>query len=358
MTAGKVLIPAFTAHPDVDRAWLDNGFELDFALPADERAHGRWAFERADMRAQWMDRAVAARLPQARVLCAVGVKGHLPVTAPMLDAAKKLEVIYIGAAGFDRIDIEAATERGIVVFNAPGGNAVGVSEHAMGLMLALTRRIEATSRYSRETGQWARQFSMTTTPGIGSLKGKTLGLVGYGFIGRHLAHQALHGFGMRVIAHDPFFDPLEAQRQGVQLLHSLDDMLAASDFVSIHVPWNENTHRLIGAKQLARMKPTAYLINTARGPIVDTGALMEALEARRIAGAGLDCVDPEPLPEGHPLYRMDNVIVTPHIGGAGQEDIANADIVATNLAIDFLKGRGARNAVNPAAAQRPRRTDA
>jgi len=352
MKGGKVFIPAFTAHPDVDRAFIEGGFELDFALPAQEREFGRWAYERADGRTALMEAALDARLSEARALCAVGVKGHLPVTAEMLARAEKLEVIYVGAAGYDRIDVKAATERGIPVFNAPGGNAIGVAEHALGLMLSLTRRIDATSRYGRETGKWARQFTMTSTPKLGVLNGKTLGLVGYGFIGRQLAQQARLGFGMRVVAYDPFFDPLEAERQGVSLAPGLDDVLEAADFVSIHVPWNEATNRLIGAQQLARMKPTAYLINTARGPIVDTAALVEALDRRRIAGAGLDCVDPEPLPDAHPLYRMDNVIVTPHIGGASQEDIERADIVASRLAIDFLQGRGARNAVNPDAAAR------
>ncbi len=347
MSSGKVFIPAFTANPDVDQAFADAGFELDFALSAQERAHGRWAFERADMRSAQMEAALAERLPMARILCAIGVKGHLPVTAQMMDAAKKLEVIYVGAAGYDRIDVAAATQRGIPVFNAPGGNAIGVSEHALGLMLSLTRRIDATSRFGRETGTWARQFTMTSTPSLSVLRGKTLGLVGYGFIGRQLAHSARLGFGMQVVAYDPFFDRLEAGRQGVRLVHELGDLLATSDFVSIHVPWNDTTQGLIGAKQLACMKPTAYLINTARGPIVDTQALIAALEAHTIAGAGLDCVDPEPLPDGHPLYRMHNVIITPHIGGASQEDIARADIVAAGLVLDFIRGHGARNAVNP-----------
>ncbi|MGE4242745.1 NAD(P)-dependent oxidoreductase [Ramlibacter sp.] len=349
MTGGKVFIPAFTAHPDVDRVFADNGFELDFALSAEERALGRWAYERADLRSEIMEAALAERLGDARVLCAVGVKGHLPVTAEMLERAKKLEVIYLGAAGYDRVDLKAATARGIPVFNAPGGNAIGVSEHAMGLMLALARRIDATARYSRETGKWARQFTMLSTPRLSVLHGKTLGLVGYGFIGRHLADKARLGFGMRVIAYDPYFDPLEAERHGIELFHDLDAMLAASDFVSIHVPWNEATQGLINAERLARMKPTAYLVNTARGPIVDTPALVEALTKRTIAGAGLDCVDPEPLPDDHPLYRMENVIVTPHIGGAAQEDIEQADRVAARLAVDYLKGRGARSAVNAAA---------
>jgi D-3-phosphoglycerate dehydrogenase len=338
--------------PETPRAFQDAGFELDFALSEDERSHGRWAFERAEMRSAITQKALAERLGQARVLCANDVTGHLPVTAAMIREADKLEVIYIGAAGFDKIDIAAATDRGIVVFNAPGGNAIGVSEHALALMLNLARRVDATARYSRETGEWARKFAMTSTPPIIELNGNTLGLVGFGFIGRHLAQKARLGFDMRVVAYDPFFDKLEARRLGVELLHDLDEVLAQSDFVSLHTPWNASTEGLIGRAQFRTMKNTAYLINTARGPIVDTDALIEALENGEIAGAGLDCVHPEPLPAGHKLFRMDNVIVSPHIGGAGSEDIKRSEVVAARLAIDFLQGRGARHAVNPKALAR------
>jgi len=336
-------------HPDSPRVLREAGFELDFALSEEERSHGRWAFERARMRGDITQKALAERLSEARVLCANDVTGHLPVSAEMIRRADKLETIYIGAAGFDKIDIDAATERGIVVFNAPGGNAIGVAELALALMLSLARRVDATAKYSRDSGKWARQFAMSTTPSIGELHGKTLGLVGFGFIGRHLADKARLGFNMRVVAYDPFFDRLEAQRLGVELLHSLDDMLAQSDFVSLHTPWNAATTGLIGAGQFKAMKKSAYLINTARGPIVDTDALIDALEHGEIAGAGLDCVEPEPLPDGHKLFRMNNVVVTPHIGGAGGEDIKRSELVAVRLAVGFLQGRGARHAVNPKA---------
>lgn len=352
MSSGKVLIPGFIMNPQTHQEFLNAGFELDFALSEDERSHGRWAFERAGMRSDITQRALAERLHEARVLCANDVTGHLPVTADMISRADKLEVIYIGAAGFDRIDAAAATERGIVIFNAPGGNAIGVSEHALALMLTLARRVDATSRHSRETGRWARQFAMTSTPSIAELHGNTLGLVGFGFIGRQLAEKARLGFNMRVVAYDPFFDKLEARRLGVELLHDLHDVLAQSDFVSVHTPLNASTRGLIGAEEFKAMKKTAYLINTARGPIVDSVALVEALQCGRIAGAGLDCTDPEPLPDGHQLFHMHNVVVTPHVGGACGEDIKRSELVAARLAIEFLQGHGARHACNPKALEK------
>ncbi len=339
-------------NPQSQLAFLAAGFELDFALSEEERGHGRWAFERAAARSMITQKVLAERLSEARVLCGNDVTGHLPVTAEMIRAADKLETIYIGAAGFDKIDTAVATERGVVVFNAPGGNAIGVSEHALTLMLTLARRVDATSRYSRDTGHWARQFAMTSTPPIGELHGNTLGLVGFGFIGRQLADKARLGFNMRVVAYDPFFDKLEAKRLGVELLHDLNDVLAQSDFVSLHTPLNKATEGLMGAKQFRTMKNSAYLINTARGPIVDTNALIDALDKGEIAGAGLDCTEPEPLLEGHKLFRMNNVVITPHVGGASAEDIKRSELVAVQLAIDFLQGRGARHAANPKAVPR------
>jgi phosphoglycerate dehydrogenase-like enzyme len=352
VSSGKVLIPGFMMNPDTRRAFADAGFELDFALSEEERSHGRWAFERAAMRSEITQKALAERLHEARVLCANDVTGHLPVTADMIRRADQLEVIYIGAAGFDKIDAAAATERGIVIFNAPGGNAIGVSEHALALMLTLTRRVDAASRYSRETGKWARQYAMTSTPAIGELHGKTLGIVGFGFIGRHLADRARLGFQMRIVAYDPFFDRLEAERLGVELVHDLHELLAQSDFVSLHTPLNAATEGLIGREEFKVMKPSANLINTARGPIVDTDALIEALENRQIAGAGLDCTEPEPLPDNHKLFTMQNVVLTPHVGGACAEDIKRSELVAARLAIEFLQGRGARHAANPRAVER------
>ncbi len=156
---------------------------------------------------------------------------------------------------------------------------------------------------------------MQTPPRLSLLSGKTLTIIGFGFIGRTIAQICRQGFGMQVVAFDPFFDSIEADRLGVTLVDDLHEALAAGDYVSINTPFNAETAALIGAKELATMKDTAFLVNTARGGVVDPDALLAALRERTIAGAALDVTDPEPLPPGHPLFDLDNVILTPHLGG-------------------------------------------
>lgn len=154
-------------------------------------------------------------------------------------------------------------------------------------------------------------------------------------------------FGMRVLAYDPYFDPSEAERLGVTLVEELDELLGASDFVSLNCPLTPATQQLIGADQLSAMKPTAYLVNAARGPVVDTAALVKALEGGAIAGAGLDVTDPEPLPEGHPLFDLDNVVLTPHIGGISAESLARNAVATSNDVLAVLGGRRPKKLANP-----------
>jgi D-3-phosphoglycerate dehydrogenase / 2-oxoglutarate reductase len=350
MPAGKVLIPAFAGDPEVERMFVAAGFELDFALAEQERAHGRVAPDRIVARKEALAAALPGRLPQAVALNGMGLGEHLPITADMIGQADKLAVIFIGAAGYDRIDVEAATARGILVFNAPGGNADVVAEHALGLMLALSRRISDVDRHLHTRKTWiARQQIQATRPALGMLKGRTLGLVGFGFVGRHLAQRALAGLGMKIIAHDPFFDALEADRLGVRLTDTLNELLAEADVVSLHTPLTPKTRHLIDANALARMKKTALLINTSRGEVLETDSLVDALRNGVIAGAGLDVTEPEPLPDGHPLFEIDNAIVTPHIAGTAPETFARSAIIAASLALQALRGEKPMHIVNPAA---------
>ena len=351
MTATKkVLIPTFLLHPDADAllAGADD-IEVIYGLDEAERAIGLAGTDRFVQREEAVARALDRYLPEVHALHAIGPLGHLPVTAAMLARADELEVVFISAAGTDKIDVETATERGVLVVNAVGANAPAVAEHAVGLMLALCRRIADTDRFAHVYQRVDPVRVMQTPPRLSLLGGKTLTIVGYGFIGRSLAQICRHGFGMDVVAFDPFFDPIEAERQGVPLVDDLHQALAQGDFVSINTPFSPATTGLIGVAELAAMKPSAFLVNTARGGVVDPDALLAALQEGTIAGAALDVTEPEPLPDGHPLFSLEHVILTPHIGGNASEVFRASSMTPVRLVLEALRGRRPRHLVNPAA---------
>ncbi len=235
----------------------------------------------------------------------------------------------------------------MLVINAVGANAPAVAEQAIGLMLALCRRICDTDRYAHANKRVEPLRVMQTPPRLSMLGGKVLAIIGYGFVGRSIARIAMQGFGMDVVAYDPYFDPIEAERQGVTIVDDLHQVLERADFVSVNTPFGPETTALIGAKELAVMKPSAYLVNTARGGVVDTDALVTALTDRTIAGAGLDTTDPEPLPDGHPLFDLDNVVLTPHVGGNAPEVFRASSVTPVRLTLDALRGKRPRHLVNP-----------
>ncbi|WP_120493808.1 NAD(P)-dependent oxidoreductase [Microbacterium phyllosphaerae] len=249
-----------------------------------------------------------------------GIFGYGQVTAETMRQAPRLRVVMTPSSGAEAIDVAAATAQGVAVINAAGAAYVPVAEHVMGLALSLVKLISRSDRETHATGHQRSNGELINAGLMPSvLWRKTLGIVGYGFIGRSVAQKAIRGFDMDVVAFDPFFDPVEAGMQGVRLVGTLDELLEISDIVSVNSPHTPETEKLIDARALARMKNSAYLINCARGPIVDTDALVDALRAGEIAGAGLDVTEPEPLPDGHPLIGMENVILTPHIGGVAAE---------------------------------------
>lgn len=238
---------------------------------------------------------------------------YTPITARVIDAAKQLKGIVKYGVGIDAIDIEAAKARKIPVVNVPEYAEETVAEGAFALMIALAKKLRPLQKAMDSQGwvwpneQW-----------IGSdISGKTLGLVGFGRIGRSMARMAGKGFNARVLAYNPGMPEERMRTAGVEKCDDLHDMLAQSDFVSIHATLSPQTHHVIGADELSVMKPTAILINTARGALVDEAALVRALQAGQIAGAGLDVFSAEPLVKsGHPLsplFAMDNVILTPHL---------------------------------------------
>jgi D-3-phosphoglycerate dehydrogenase len=265
------------------------------------------------------------------------IAGSDPFTSTVLRSAGQLKVIARTGVGYDAIDLAAASEAGVAVCNVPGVNRRSVAELAIAFMLMSGRRI-APNMHDVRDGGWTRQ-------GGRELGTATLGIVGLGAIGKTVAKLA-HGFGMTVVAHDPWWDAGFAEAQNIAR-RSLDELLAESDFVSLHIALTDDTHHLIDAQALARMKPTAHLINTARGPIIDEAALIEALCANRIAGAALDVVEHEPLPADSPLRSLTNVILTAHIGGATEEARNRSGVAAAQSVISLLRDGVPLNVVNP-----------
>jgi D-3-phosphoglycerate dehydrogenase / 2-oxoglutarate reductase len=268
---------------------------------------------------------------------ALVVRSATKVTAELLGHAPRLRAIGRAGVGVDNIDLEAATRRGVVVMNTPGGNAASVAEHALALLLALARRIPAADS-SVKQGKWEKK----KLQGV-ELRGKTLGLVGLGKIGSEVARLAA-GFGMKVLAFDPYVSSLLAREQNVRLV-SLEDLLESSDVVSLHASATPETHHLINRRTLALGKRGLRLINCARGELVDEAALLEGLESGQVAGAGLDVFENEP-PRHSRLVAHPNVVATPHIAGSTEEAQEIVGIRIAEQVRDYLVLGVARNAVN------------
>lgn len=256
------------------------------------------------------------------------IVGVVPLTAHVFAHAPSLRVVCMHGVGVDHIDLEAARRHGVVIANCPGANSHAVADLALGLMIDLARSISIVNSEVHNRVWRSRE-------GV-ELWGKTLGLVGLGMIGQCVARRA-RGFDMRVLAFDPYAAPGVAQDLGVQMT-ALDELLAASDFVSLHAPLTAQTQHLIGAAQLALMPPHAYLINTARGGVVDEAALCEALAQGRLAGAALDAFAVEP-PWGSALLDLPNVVATPHIGAHTRESIERVGVLAVRNVVNVLEGK-------------------
>ncbi len=260
----------------------------------------------------------------------------------VFEAAPHLEFVGICRAATNHVDVEAATANGVVVVNTPGRNAQAVAEHALGLMLALARRIPEGHNYV-VGGRWVNPVGPYVELRGMELAGRTLGIVGLGAIGRRLAGLA-GAIGMACIAHDPY---VESPPMGVRLA-DLDEVMARSDFVSIHAPVTGETEGLIDSRRLALMRPTAYIVNLSGAGIVDRDGLRTALEDRRIAGAALDVFETHPIAPDHPLVALDNVVLTPHVGGATDETIERHSMMMASDILRFLDGVRPVNLVNPA----------
>ena len=296
------------------------------------------------LRKAGLDVDVVNTLPEAELIARIGpyeglvVRSATKVTRAVIDAARKLEVIGRAGAGLDTIDVEAATERGVIVMNTPGGNTTAVAEHTMALLLCLARRVPAADA-SLKAGRWEK----SGLSGV-ELFGKVLGLVGLGRIGSEVARRAL-GFRMHVIAYDPYLGREAADRLGVETVE-LDELLARSDFISVHTPLMSETRHLLGEDQLAHVKPGVRLVNCARGGIVDEAALARAIADGRVAGAALDVFEQEPPAPGHPLVGLPQVVVTPHLGAATDEAQVAVGIAIAEQVAEALVNGVVVNAVN------------
>jgi len=266
------------------------------------------------------------------------IRSATKVTADIIEAGKKLRVVGRAGIGLDNVDVAAASKRGIVVMNVPDGNVVTTAEHAISMMLALSRNIpQATA--SLKAGKWEKS----------KLKGreiynKTLGIIGIGRIGKIVAERAL-GLKMRVIAYDPYITPDSVEKVGDIEVVTFDELLKRADYITLHVPKTPETANLLNAAAFAKMKPGVMVINCARGGIIDEAALLEAMKDGRVAGAAIDVFAKEP-PEGNPLLELDKLICTPHLGASTEEAQDNVSRAVAEQVVAYLTNGTVRNAVN------------
>ena len=277
--------------------------------------------------------AIAARYPQK-------------VDDALLASAPGVVIVASSGRGTDAIDIEAATRRGVAVVNNPGFGPRPVSEAAMALMLALAKRLFASDAWMRKGEGWAYRTDLSR---FLELEGKVLGIVGLGAIGRETARKAIAAFNMQVLAYDPYVPAAGMQALGARKVDSLDELLAGADIVSMHPELNAETRGMIGERELRRMKPTAYLINTARGKVVQEAALVRALGEGWIAGAALDVYEDEPMGPASPLYALDNIILMPHVAGLTMEAVEGMSLSAARQILQALAGECPPHILNRAA---------
>jgi D-3-phosphoglycerate dehydrogenase len=276
---------------------------------------------------------------------AVVLRSATKITAELLEHPGKLRAIVRAGVGVDNVDVAAATRKGIVVMNTPGGNTVSTAEQTMALLLAMARHTPAADT-TVKSGKWDRNKFMGT-----QLAGKTLGIVGLGRIGREVARRAL-SFDMKVIGYDPVLAPDRAAKLGIESVPDIPTLLPRCDFLTVHVPGGPETVNLIGAAELAKMKKGARVINCARGGIINEQALAEALKSGHLAGAAIDVYLQEPPPADHPLVKLPNVVTTPHLGASTVEAQVSVAIEAAQLVTDYLTKGIVQSAVNMASVDR------
>src|SRR6202171_86011 len=316
--ANEVYADILRARPDVRLDRLENQTPEEVAAPILSAAH---AYQIG-----------AARDELAR---------HFHVDADLLRRAASLLIVPSNGRAFAPVDVDACTAAGVLVVNQSGGNANSVAEHALGMLLTLSKRIIEADRALRRDAHVNRNALMGN-----EAKGKTIGIVGLGNVGRRIAELCKGLLHMKVIAYDPFLTAEEMADRGGEKVE-LDDLLRRSDFVSISCPLNKDNRGMIGSHEFALMQPHAFFITTARGFIHDEAALEDALRHKRIAGAGLDVWAKEPPPPDHPLLQFDNVLASPHTAGVTKEARANMGRIAAEQLLDALDGMRPPRIINP-----------
>jgi D-3-phosphoglycerate dehydrogenase len=292
-----------------------------------------------------LDVTVKVGLKEPELIAIIGeyaglvVRSATKVTPAVIEAAHQLKVVGRAGVGVDNVDVEAATKRGIIVMNTPGGNTISTAEHAFSLMMSLSRNIPQADA-SVKSGKWDRK----SFEGV-ELYGKTLAILGMGRIGTEFARRAI-AFGMRVLAYDPYLSASRARSLQVELVERLDEIVPQADYITMHMPLTPETQHMLNAERLAKAKKGVRIINCARGGLIDEAALFDALKSRQVAGAALDVFEQEPPPGDYPLRALPNAIFTPHLGASTAEAQENVGIeVAQQIRAALLSGE-IRNAVN------------
>lgn len=281
----------------------------------------------------------AELLPLVADVHAMIVRSETKISKKVLEAAPKLRVVGRAGVGVDNVDVEAATQRGVVVMNTPGGNTVTTAELTFFMLGALARHI-APAHGSMVAGKWDRKLYQ----GV-EVNGKTLGILGMGRIGGEVAKRALV-FGMKVLAYDPFLTEARAKQLGVELVADTDAIYRAADFITVHMPVTEKTRGMLNADAFAKMKPGVRIVNCARGEIIEENDLIAALQSNKVAGAALDVFSVEPLPADHPFRKLPNVVLTPHLGASTGEAQEKCGIEVAEILAAYLLTGEVRNAVN------------
>jgi len=293
------------------------------------------------------DNVIRLQAPPADPIANIGpaqaalASSGLRYDGPLMDTAPNLRIIARTGIGVDNVDLAAATARGIVVCNTPDGPTESTAEHTVAMLLALAKMLKQGDAIVA-AGKFGPRSALV---GV-EVQGKILGLMGLGRIGRRVAQICHDGLGMRVIAHDPFVTAEQAELLGVTLV-DLDDLITQSHFLSLHAPAIPSTHKMMNAARFAQMRDGAYLLNMARGPLVDESALLDALASGKLAGAGLDVFDPEPPTADSPLRGHPNVIATPHSASVTAEGRARMERMAVQRIVAFFAGEWVESIVNP-----------